>query len=1394
MNRSNRLTSFDLFLVFSALVIAPLQGFAACANGDYADEFMLSNFVIVSSTPLADGLQEVTLSADITNTDEAELSDVLATPDFSATSLGILVDEATPPQLGFATVTANQTKASSTNLQLQLPSANVNDLLNQLNTGAIDFRITGIEETVFQPGIIAFPWKANADHYYIPDPNNQLLIEAGSAVSFNFVQEDPVLVAADINPVGLPWDCPQEEAPVLVGGSWTTGKCYAEPTGTDTWYVYENSISGTVTTAGIGGGVFPEKYRRGKITAASYSFLPPFATNGLGRLIVSSNITIDPVNPKATDITEIIKTGSYCTDERSYLAQPVAQTRHINNLSDIEPLPPEPMGYEDNKYKDVQPMRFNDLQIGDLTISGQLQGYAIKPSLSLRIRPRSGVKISSTIESDLNMAVQLTAEQDITLLDQQGISLGALCFPLPPLPVGVVTIPMSLELTHELGVQANVQAGVTLGIEKQFKGGYTVGWDTTRADGAFYSGSFSNPKPLAFTPPRLTDDTAADAAVSADFRATLKLADYSSLCSTGIGPYLNASLTGTLRASPSDDPWWTLGHDAELSAGLSFDFLGMSIIDQSAPLVALPGAETLAGTRPVTDPTSPTPAPPSSGIDQRWAINIEDVDSSGGKIWETDIAATADGGAAIITSYGSSGGNDRLIRLDASGQLIWDKHYDGITKTAVAVGVLDDGRIMVAGKDGGAGNIWLAQHSAAGETLWNKTLALKTPEGDACKIAQLTTFTDSSGQPGFVISGNSGSTTNYTERPCLMRLDADGNPLWSRMALAPLTDPSGDRGNWTLQDLITTRDGGFLFVGSSYVRAPSNVAYTRPVAVKLDKDGNVLWHITYYITGRAGTIHAATQAEDGRYYFTGKAGGSIRETGALLVATLSEDGKEGQGAILHYTNFSLGGTDDRNDDPNHWTTTYGTGTPWDTGFDIIAVDGGAILVGSLETAQNNGLGNEAWVIRVNPHLGVEWFNSYDGPEQDSLTRLAKTDLGFFAAGVTQSIEEGSILVGKSTLMVMKLPFEGLVTGFKPELNFYQRYVLPTVFQGPADYTTNPWIKASQPSVPYEMRDGVTTDLGSTSTLLRATPTQICTTRLTTNTGVDSPLYPCDRDKDGINDPDDNCPTDANTDQADMDSDGLGDVCDTDTDGDGMPNEWETDNGLDPLDAADASTSADDDSLSNLDEYSAGTNPNLADTDGDGVNDDGDALPLDINEWQDSDGDGIGDNSDPTPFPPAGSLAFASDSNRVGEEQGRINLTVERSGGSYGSVSVDYTTRSDTAKADKDYLSTSGTLNFADGETRQTITVEIRDDANVELNERFTLELSNAQGATLGSVATTEVTIKDDDRPTTPPSKPSGGGSLSAWELLAAALGLGLWRRRERRRLKSNHLNGAGKGS
>jgi len=83
----------------------------------------------------------------------------------------------------------------------------------------------------------------------------------------------------------------------------------------------------------------------------------------------------------------------------------------------------------------------------------------------------------------------------------------------------------------------------------------------------------------------------------------------------------------------------------------------------------------------------------------------------------------------------------------------------------------------------------------------------------------------------------------------------------------------------------------------------------------------------------------------------------------------------------------------------------------------------------------------------------------------------------------------------------------------------------------------------------------------------------------------------DADSDGIADVVDNCPIDPNTDQLNFDGDVLGDLCDPDDDNDGMPDTYEDNYAfLDPMNPADAALDFDNDGVSNVDEYLAGSRP------------------------------------------------------------------------------------------------------------------------------------------------------------------------------------------------------------
>ncbi|GEM_PF-1373501 len=103
--------------------------------------------------------------------------------------------------------------------------------------------------------------------------------------------------------------------------------------------------------------------------------------------------------------------------------------------------------------------------------------------------------------------------------------------------------------------------------------------------------------------------------------------------------------------------------------------------------------------------------------------------------------------------------------------------------------------------------------------------------------------------------------------------------------------------------------------------------------------------------------------------------------------------------------------------------------------------------------------------------------------------------------------------------------------------------------------------------------------------------------------------------------------------------------------------------------------------------------------------------------------------------------------RVDEDAGEAIITVQRP--NIGNIAtVDYTTVSnadDLAQPGTDYEALSGTLTFTSSQLTGTITVPLVDDTIGEVNETFTLQFSNAFGATLDPAAdSSKITIIDDD--------------------------------------------------
>ena len=124
-----------------------------------------------------------------------------------------------------------------------------------------------------------------------------------------------------------------------------------------------------------------------------------------------------------------------------------------------------------------------------------------------------------------------------------------------------------------------------------------------------------------------------------------------------------------------------------------------------------------------------------------------------------------------------------------------------------------------------------------------------------------------------------------------------------------------------------------------------------------------------------------------------------------------------------------------------------------------------------------------------------------------------------------------------------------------------------------------------------------------------------------------------------------------------------------------------------------------------------------------------------------------DNEDGGSRNSPGTLKFAERSFQVIEGAGVARVTVERSGGERGAVSVRYQTSDGSARAGEDYTAASGLLSWANGEGgRKTFEIPVADDSAAEGNETVMLALSAPTGgATVDSArGTSTLSILDDD--------------------------------------------------
>lgn len=125
--------------------------------------------------------------------------------------------------------------------------------------------------------------------------------------------------------------------------------------------------------------------------------------------------------------------------------------------------------------------------------------------------------------------------------------------------------------------------------------------------------------------------------------------------------------------------------------------------------------------------------------------------------------------------------------------------------------------------------------------------------------------------------------------------------------------------------------------------------------------------------------------------------------------------------------------------------------------------------------------------------------------------------------------------------------------------------------------------------------------------------------------------------------------------------------------------------------------------------------------------------------------------------PVGSAAFAASSYSVAQNAGKVAVSVNRTGGSNGALSVAYAAKNGTAVAGTDFSATTGTLQWADGDaSAKSVSIPVSNATPFSGTKAFTVALSSpSTGGAVSSPGTATVSIAGDA------ALPVGNLSLSA---------------------------------
>lgn len=221
-----------------------------------------------------------------------------------------------------------------------------------------------------------------------------------------------------------------------------------------------------------------------------------------------------------------------------------------------------------------------------------------------------------------------------------------------------------------------------------------------------------------------------------------------------------------------------------------------------------------------------------------WTKTIGGIGNDYGR----SIIKTFDGGYAVAgttSSYGAGGDDFYLVKLDAAGNVQWNKSY-GSTGTDQGWEVVQtpDSGFCIAGQTASFGaspnDFYVVRTDASGNLIWDKKVG-------AAGLADIAYSITNTNDGGFAVAGTAytwtGSGSTSSNDFYIVKLDGSGNMVWSRLVQDVNTTKYPDYA----RSIIQTADGGYMVAGEAGQPKVSGGFNWHYLLVKLDAAGAVSW-------------------------------------------------------------------------------------------------------------------------------------------------------------------------------------------------------------------------------------------------------------------------------------------------------------------------------------------------------------------------------------------------------------------------------------------------------------------------------------------------------------------------------------------------------------------------